>query len=241
MEQDNLKIVPRSISDFKNAAATKNWKCDHCKTLFVYPIGQTENLKCVFCKRDLLLCPPNDPLLKKSNEDEENKEKTFAIVKRDADDNIVDIIEVNEERYNLINEKVDSDKVEQPKITTVKINVALLSPFNLMESNLNNVFNIVVYKQNDFCAITNILKGIFDKAVAMIKEDEGIDENLFNIIYATKDDESYLEKDVNNYPQIAVFYGDKTFIEFIPMKELNENSLYSKLFYYYSLQKNKLI
>lgn len=238
--ENNLKIPQKSIKDFVSGSSLKKWKCEQCKMVFTYPKNQKDNLICCFCKRDLEECFPNDPLITVEEKDPNNKEKTFVVVKRDKDNNIIDIFEVDEEKFNLINNKENTIS-EKPSITTTDINISGLSPFKNIGCNLENKFYIVVYRQNDFCAITNILKGIIDKALNTIKIDEEIDETVFEVHYHVKDDDSYIDKNIKNYPQIAVFYGNSKFIEYIPIKDLNENSLYHKLFYYYTLKRNGLL
>lgn len=244
MEQE-LKVPIKSINDFKISLIP--WKCEKCNTLLQYPSNQRSGLMCPFCKIPLIQCSPNDPLMIKHNQPiDENKphEKIFLLLKRDSKGKIIDVKEVDKEKFdsvatpsstNIIDSSLEIPSAQDKWAT--KLSLDTIHPFISEDDDpvsMDVGFKIVIYKQGDYCGITKILNEMITSSISNFYEMVNKDVK-FELIITKAEKRSFTSKNLSIYPQIAVFYhgtNSDYFINHIPIKDLNEESFLNQMIYW---------
>lgn len=231
---EDLTVHQKSINDFIKGVA-KTYHCEHCEIDLQFPINQDKGKICPFCKRDLV----EGSCKKKVSEDEttEKHDKVKLLVFRDDNNKIVDIKEVDDETFEKVtsenhNENIDVEKT--PKIEWTQVDGGKIYPLNEL-SNFENGIIVIVYKQQEFCGITNVIEKMIIPAIEKFKKSFDDDKKI-NVFYKSciKNKESYINKKSNLYPQIAIFYknnNDFYFIEHINIKDLDEDTIFNKFLY----------
>lgn len=247
---EEINLTPRKVEDFTRPQIAY-WKCEKCNTLFQYPYKQKVGMECPFCKISLVKCNNDDPLLlnkmtddltASSLQEKSAGEKLYLLIKRDKNGKIKGIDPVDKEKFEQVKTQNHQSTNNETSIElttsgwTEIDDIFSIHPFSdFSPENLSSGFKIVIYKQGDYCSITRILNDMFVGSFEKLKDLIDNKTISYELLVSKSNKNSLVDKNNSIYPQIAIFYHGVEkdyFIEYLPLKDLNKDSITNMMLYY---------
>ena len=228
--KEQIEVKQKSVEDY--VQKSKTYHCPKCMANFTFPQKQTKGLECPFCHSELVSGEIG-------NEENENSkpESKYLLIIRDENNKITKIEQVDKEEFekrsSSENKKMEIKESLKENKYFKKIDFKKYNPLNSIR---DNGIYVVVYKDRDYCNITNIIEKMLKEAESRLKKD--FEDFSFNYIISKKDSQSYTNKKVLVFPQIFIFYknNDKEYaLDFINIKDFNADTIYSKILYWKNL------